>query len=762
MKWFNSDRDVRYLVVFLALLSFGLFTFGSLQYQRYARINTAAQTDSGSLLWIIYQLEREHNRWNAALELLAQAPSEAHWQQAKLNYEIFVSRVDLLHSSPVVDSLRAQPDYQDSAQVLAPYVEAGDALVAGPNPSAATLAGWLVRADEIDVVLRRLTNRANTQVYHYIEDTNLTLQNQGKWLLGMLGVQVLILLASLYGLARLLTWQRRQNKTLRALSSQYDNARAQAEAANRAKDTFLANMSHELRTPFQGMLGMLDLLATTEQTPQQKDYTQTARESAQHLLGLLGDMLDISTIEAGALRLELTAVDVPAIAREVLALMQPAARIKHLQLSLQIDPALRAWMQADAKRLRQIMFNLLTNAIKFTAQGSVSLRLEPLQKGQRTDEANGLCLVVQDTGIGMDEQAQAHVFSRFYQADGSIRRRYGGTGLGLEISRRLARLMGGDITVRSALGQGSTFTVSLPLAVAPAPATTPLLLPEPDAVAPSATVSETSSAAGSAFTKPMSLRVLVAEDYAVGQKFLRAMLAHLGHHAQVCDNGRQVLDALVAQDFDLVLMDLHMPELDGLSATRAIRTLGTPKAKIPVVMISADALPETRQQAFDAGVDAFLTKPLSAQVLQEQLQRSAAVASAYALMPSPRTRSPNEVAVLDEDLFTQFASLMPATTLSNMARDLFEPPCGQMPRLQQAVLADALDLVQELAHTAKGACQMIGLRALAAQLVLLETVAARGEPVAALAPSLLECSHEAEQAFSLARQTYLALPEHAA
>jgi two-component system, sensor histidine kinase len=321
MKWARADRYVRALVVALAAASFGLFTFGAVQYERYARLNVQAQTDAGSLLWMVYQLEREHARWNAALEVVSQNATPEHWQQAKLRYEILVSRVQLLQASPIVEGLRREAEYREAQAVLNPYVADGDRLVATDEAPAHALPGWRERADELDDVLRRLTNRANALVYNYIEDTNATLQSQGKWLLGMLGAQLLILLASLAALSHLLVSQRKQNRNLQDLSHQYDSARAEAEAANRAKDTFLANISHELRTPLQGVLGMLDLMATTPQTPRQQDYTQTARESAQHLLSLLGDMLDISTIEAGELKLEPSAVHVPTVAQEVYALM---------------------------------------------------------------------------------------------------------------------------------------------------------------------------------------------------------------------------------------------------------------------------------------------------------------------------------------------------------------------------------------------------------------------------------------------------------
>jgi CheY-like chemotaxis protein len=286
---------------------------------------------------------------------------------------------------------------------------------------------------------------------------------------------------------------------------------------------------------------------------------------------------------------------------DVQALMMPAAQAKALQLSTRVDPALPSHLRLDGTRLRQVVFNLLSNAIKFTDRGSVGLDVRA--------EDGRLLVAVSDTGIGMDEATVARLFQRFSRGDETASRRHGGTGLGLEISRSLARLMGGDIDVASAPGQGSRFLLRLPLTPAPAAAELDGGVPTPAAAA------------------ARGLRLLVAEDNPVNREVLAAMLAHLGHEPAFAVDGHAALEAARRARFDVVLMDLHMPGLDGFAATREIRALGGANARMPIVALTADAFADTRTRCLEVGMSDFITKPVALDALAVVLARHAGDAS---------------------------------------------------------------------------------------------------------------------------------------
>jgi CheY-like chemotaxis protein len=407
-----------------------------------------------------------------------------------------------------------------------------------------------------------------------------------------------LLLALLVLLGRHLRQQLQQNQQLTAVSQALQKARDDADSANRGKSVFLANMSHEIRTPFQGVLGMLNLLDATQLSTEQRDYIHTARESATHLLRVLNDILDVSTMESGHFKLNTAPVHLPSIVKEVDHLMRFPAQQKGISLSLRIDPLAPTWVTGDATRLRQIFFNLINNAIKFTSQGGVSVNLDATPDGSA-----GFVFSVRDSGIGMDPSTLDQLFTRFYQADDSVRRRLGGTGLGLDISRQLCDMMGGEISVNSEPGLGSVFMVRLPLPD----------VDEPDMPAPEAPVE--------AYSPPVrGLHFLVAEDHPVNMKFISIVIQNMGHTATYCVNGVEALAHLARERFDLALLDYHMPELDGLGTTEALRKRVGMNQHIPVILVTADVINETREKALAKGVSAFVSKPMQASDLQRALQ----------------------------------------------------------------------------------------------------------------------------------------------
>jgi PAS domain S-box-containing protein len=362
-----------------------------------------------------------------------------------------------------------------------------------------------------------------------------------------------------------------------------------ALGAARAKSNFLANMSHEIRTPMNGVLGMLTLLLDGALGEQEREYISIAHGSAQSLLALLNDVLDFSKIEAGHMALEDVAFDVRALASEVVRLHEPMARARGLALAAALAGDIPAALLGDPLRLRQVTGNLLSNALKFTKEGRVELRLW-------VEDAR-LVLEVEDTGIGMGPETCERIFAPFTQEDTSVSRRFGGTGLGLAICRELVTLMGGEITVRSAVGKGSVFRVDLPLREGASEAHDTDARPQPLPVRP---------ALG-------ALRVLVVDDNAVNRIVAQRMLSRLGHEPQLAHDGREAVVAAARGGYDVIVMDVQMPEVDGLEATRAIREherlLG--RAHVPIVALTAHASASDAERCREAGMDHYLTKPLS-------------------------------------------------------------------------------------------------------------------------------------------------------
>ena len=383
-------------------------------------------------------------------------------------------------------------------------------------------------------------------------------------------------------------------------------AKAQAEAANEAKSRFLATMSHEMRTPLNGVLGMAHLLLGSPLNPRQRNHAMLIRSSGESLLAVLNDILDLSKIEAGRMDLELRPFHLGDTVRDVVTLLSERAEARGLVLQLRMPPDLPARLVGDAPRLRQVLLNLVGNALKFTEHGSVTVTL---QSEPRPDDRVALTLQVRDTGIGITPEVQARLFTRFSQADSSTARRYGGTGLGLAICREIIALMGGSIGVDSTPGQGSCFTVHLVLATAPGAAA---------AAASPGTGDAPGAAAG---TSLPPLRLLAAEDNSVNQILIKALAEGWGHHCDVVDNGIEAVAQVQAAAYDVVLMDIQMPEMDGEAATRAIRALPGPVGRIPIVAMTANVMPEQRASYLAAGMDAVVSKPVEARALLAALQQ---------------------------------------------------------------------------------------------------------------------------------------------
>jgi PAS domain S-box-containing protein len=405
---------------------------------------------------------------------------------------------------------------------------------------------------------------------------------------------------------------RRANLDLQAAVEEARRLARAAEAANAAKSAFLATMSHEIRTPLNGVIGMTQILDGTALNDEQRELLRTIKLSGEALLIIINDTLDYSKIEAGHVEFQRQPYDLATCVRESIDLIVDRARLKNLELTHRVDPAIPRTVIGDAARLRQILINLLNNAIKFTERGSVAL---DATLAARSGDRCQLRLSVRDTGIGIAKENQDRLFQRFSQLDDTNTRKYGGTGLGLAISKRLAELMGGTITVESDAGRGSTFTVTIEVGVSTAAA----LPAAPAAAAPVAPAPK--PPAGSRLADRLPLRVLVTDDNPVNQRVAALSMKRFGYACDLADDGAKALAAHERAPYDLILMDVQMPGMDGLEATRRIRALGGPAHRPWIVAITAGAFEEDRLNALAAGMNEFLNKPLHTDLLEAAIIR---------------------------------------------------------------------------------------------------------------------------------------------
>ena len=390
----------------------------------------------------------------------------------------------------------------------------------------------------------------------------------------------------------------RTNADLHRLVGELRAAKAKAEEATEAKSRFLAVMTHELRTPLHGMIGSADLLLATGLSEEQGELVHLLRRSGSALLTIVNDILDYSRIEAGMLQLESLPFGLAECVREVLDLQLGALAGGRVVVRCELDPGLPRVVRGDEGRLRQVLNNLINNAIKFTPAGEVVVVVAP---GGRADQVK---FTVRDTGVGIAAEALPRLFQAFVQEDASTTRRFGGTGLGLAICRRLVQLMGGDIGVRSEAGKGSEFSFTCRLA-------------------PMSEIQVQAPVEAAPGPEPVfaGKRVLIVDDHDANRLLMQRMLERLGCHAEMAVDGAQAVQRIAGEDFAVVLMDCSMPVMDGYEATRQVRLTAGQRAKVPILALTANALPEDRQRCLDAGMDGYLSKPVRLTVLQTELAR---------------------------------------------------------------------------------------------------------------------------------------------
>jgi len=693
-----------WLSVIALALGLALAAATWVQLNQSERMTQLLQTGAEVVVLDVHQAESEYLRlreqWQHALDDREPLDRAA----LLLRYDIWISRLGLLRSDRRARVAHAGPEFDAAIARVEAFVTEADKLLAVQPPRfergdllALKPALWSLNGD-----LHDMTVSAVQHVSTHLTERHQAVRQHNRIALVLTASLVALVVAFAMIAWRQLRQLDERRRSLEHLAGVLRHARQDAEAASHAKSTFLANMSHELRTPFQGLLGMLSLLRETGMSPRQIDYLRTATESADHLLALLNDILDISQLEAGRLTLTPSTVDLRLLLREVEALMRPQANAKQLVLHIDADPAVPEQVLLDATRVKQVLFNLLSNAIKFSDRGAVVLDVRvDAESGEGCTQT--LEFVVTDNGIGIEPSMLPQLFQRFARADETPARRHGGTGLGLEISRNLARLMGGDIVASSTPGEGSRFAFRIPLHSASVDLVVPL------------------DEATEGLAPPQALHVLVAEDHPVNRQYLAALLENMGHSTRFVGNGEEAIAAAGSERFDLVLMDLHMPVTDGITATRTIRALpDRVAATVPIVALTADAFAETRERCMGAGMNDFLTKPVSAQKLAVTIRRlfgagmaqeieTSTPASATLEPPSLQTGLP----LLDPASVAASLQTLSTQQLGSMIGAFLDQGPAMAQRLRVAVRdGQPLELSVQ-AHAARGVALNLGLAALA-------------------------------------------------
>ncbi len=702
-----SPRLLRYprrfkLVAMITLLLFAAaLVVAALAAWRQDNLTQSLREDTA---WVAYKLDRDAVQLLNHLLTATRGPlSPVAQDNLNLRFELLYSRMTLLREGEVSSLLK---NISHAATLLADIQQQLDRLDPMIEPHESRVQLSVIDLETELQALTRLTERFVIAINGYLAESateeRALLRMLYKLLMSLLaGMSFAVLLVIVF-LVREMRESAAARREQELLSHQLEVTAQQAQAANHAKSDFLAMVSHEIRTPLNGVIGMSELLRESADPEQIEDYARTIHESGNQLLAMINEILDFSKIEAGHLTLDTAPIALQPLLDSVISLFEPRAIAKGLLLTLQVDAQVPAWVMMDAGRLRQILLNLIANAIKFTDHGEVAISVH----------ATHTCLTfeVTDTGCGLSEQQQGLLFEPFQQADETIARRYGGTGLGLAICKRLIDAMQGRLGVRSATAQGSTFWFELPLVEA-----TPDNTPFP--VEPAQDFTGTS--------------LLLVEDNATNRKVAIGLLSRLGCDVVCAENGRDALTLASTQQVHLIFMDVQLPDMDGIQVTQKLRSQGGWLATVPIVAMTAGGVGDDRQRCLAAGMSDYITKPLSLLTLGHVLSLQLRDTGHQDVLPAlPMQRvAIGETSLLNRATLCMLVEALGAESINQLIALYHQQISDYFAQLAACLnSSDPLTEAQSqqvarVAHQLRGESLGIGAECLAADAKRLETVA---------------------------------------
>jgi signal transduction histidine kinase/DNA-binding NarL/FixJ family response regulator/HPt (histidine-containing phosphotransfer) domain-containing protein len=669
-------------------------------------------------MWSVYQLDREARQLNYSLSILRRGElTPQGYEDLGLRYDILYSRIAILDQAKFGSYFATDQKIQgyigDITKTITDMEPVFNGIMAGSYPSIEQLDALETVASGLGRITEQFLLYTNTRVSSERAEsrqTILSLERTSGIMLVLLMVSVVFLVITLN---RQLKSVRETSRELQAMASELSEAYKAADAGNRAKSQFMATMGHEIRTPLNAILGMSELLELSELPDDALSSVKTIRSSGEALLEIINEILDFSKIEHGKLELEERAFDVCGLAESTVSIIRGRADDQDNTIILDLPESLQAlYVKTDPTRLRQVLLNLLSNAVKFTSQGTVTLRLREFYR-------EGKLMIrfeVEDTGIGIDEAGLDKLFKPFSQVDASISRRYGGTGLGLTICKQIVEKLGGELGMSSTVGVGSIFWFELSVV--------PVSREEAEKVAAKIVAEETLP----------RYRILLVEDNKVNQIVASRFLARLGQQVEIANDGAEAVAIARGQVFDLILMDMQMPVMDGIEATRRIIAEGGPCAATPIIAMTANASDDDRRRCMDAGMQGFESKPVTLERLRQMIAYATTPERGPAAAPQPAPKAQQErfelpepdmsamplqtlpglgIEGLDEARHAELVEALGEEVFQELVESFFSDAAELLVELDEALRKRDQDKRDRILHTIKGAASNVGLNDLA-------------------------------------------------